>query len=72
MDTKKHRLQFDLTVEALDQLDELKEQARALTRAEVVRNALRLYSWFLNQRAQGKEVLVRTGDEIEKIELMFL
>ena len=49
MDTKnKERLQFDFTPESLERLDRMKEQAQASTRAEVVRNALRLYEWFLN------------------------
>lgn len=50
MDTKnnKERLQFDFTPEALERLDRMKDQAQASTRAEVVRNALKLYEWFLN------------------------
>ncbi len=49
MDTKnKERLQFDFTPESLERLDRMKEQSQASTRAEVVRNALRLYEWFLN------------------------
>ena len=49
MDTKnKERLQFDFTPESLVRLDHMKEQAQASTRAEVVRNALKLYEWFLN------------------------
>jgi len=70
MNTKKHRLQFDITHESLQELDALKEQARAATRAEVVRNALRLYSWFLSQQAEGKHILVRKGDRTEKIEFL--
>src|SRR6266700_5976851 len=49
MDTKnKERLQFDFTPESLERLDRMKELAQASTRAEVVRNALKLYEWFLN------------------------
>lgn len=44
----KERLQFDFTLEALERLDRMKEQTQASTRAEVVRNALRLYEWFIN------------------------
>ena len=50
MDTKsKERLQFDFSQEALERLDRMKEQTQVATRAEVVRNALRLYEWFLNE-----------------------
>lgn len=44
----KERLQFDFTLDALERLDHMKEQTQAATRAEVVRNALRLYEWFVN------------------------
>lgn len=50
MDTKrKERLQFDFSPEALQRLDEIKEKTQATTRAETVRNALRLYEWFVNE-----------------------
>jgi hypothetical protein len=42
----KQRIQFDFTPEALRRLDELKEQVEASTKAEVIRNALKLYEWF--------------------------
>lgn len=67
---EKHRLQFDLTPEALKSLDELKDQAKAATRAEVVRNALRLYAWYLTQHSQGYNVQLRKGDEVKQIELL--
>ena len=64
--TAKRRIAFDLSPEALEQLEALQHQAGAATRAEVVRNALRLYAWFLEQRKQGYEVVLRS-DEREKI-----
>ncbi len=67
---KKHRLQFDLTPEALQALDELKEQAAAATRAEVIRKALRMYSWFLKQRESGTALMLKRGDAISQIEFL--
>lgn len=50
MPTKqKERVQFDFSPEALQRLDDLKEKIDAATRAEVVRNALRLYEWIVNE-----------------------
>ena len=46
---QKERVQFDFSSEALQRLDELKLKVGAATRAETVRNALRLYEWFVNE-----------------------
>jgi len=47
--TKKFRLQFDITTESLEQLDDLMKRVGAKNRAEVVRNALRCYTAQQNQ-----------------------
>ena len=50
MTTKnKERLQFDFSTEALKRLDDIKEKTEASTRAETVRQALRLYEWLVNE-----------------------
>lgn len=46
---QKERVQFDFSPEALKRLDDIKEKTGAATRAETVRNALRLYEWFVNE-----------------------
>lgn len=45
----KQRVQFDFSPEALQRLEDLKERTDATTKAEVVRNALKLYEWFVTQ-----------------------
>jgi hypothetical protein len=45
----KNRLQFDFSDEALEQLDELKDATGAPTRAEVIRQALRMLQWTVEQ-----------------------
>lgn len=45
----KERLQFDFSPEALKRLDDIKEKTDASTRAETVREALRLYEWLVNE-----------------------
>ncbi len=49
MDKHKERLQFDFSSEALKRLDEIKEKTEATTRAETVRDALRVYEWLVNE-----------------------
>jgi hypothetical protein len=50
MSTKnKERLQFDFSTEALKRLDDIKAKTDASTRAETVRDALRLYEWLVNE-----------------------
>ena len=44
----KIRVQFDFTPEALQRLDEIKRATSAATRAETLRDALRLYEWFID------------------------
>lgn len=45
----KQRVQFDFSQEALKRLEEMQERLDAPTKAEVVRNALKLYEWFINE-----------------------
>ena len=44
-------------------LDRMKEQAQASTRAEVVRNALKLYEWFLNDVEPDNTIKVFGEDD---------
>jgi hypothetical protein len=44
----RERIQLDLSPEAVEALDELKEKSHAATRAETIRNALLFYSWLIN------------------------
>ncbi len=67
---KKQRLQFDLTPEAIEQLDQLKDLADASTRADVIRKALRLYSWFISERNSGSEFVVRKGDDESEVKIL--
>ena len=45
----KQRVQFDFSAEALQRLEDLKELTDSSTKAEVVRNALKLYEWLVTQ-----------------------
>ena len=46
---RKERVQFDFSLDALQRLDEIKEKTGASTRAETIRNALKVYEWLVNE-----------------------
>jgi len=43
----KQRVQFDFSPEALRRLEKIQERVDASTKAEVIRNALKIYEWFV-------------------------
>jgi metal-responsive CopG/Arc/MetJ family transcriptional regulator len=65
----KTRLQFDFTEDALGELDELKSATGAPSRAEVIRQSLRLMQWTIEQlRDENATVLVeKNGRQREVI-----
>ena len=66
---QKERIQFDFTLEALQRLDAIKEQTGATSRAETVRNALRLYEWFVNETSP--ESTIKILDENNEVTSVF-
>lgn len=55
---KKERFQLDLTVDVLKRLDEIEIAMGATTRAEAIRNAIRLYYWFIKETTPGSTVKI--------------
>ena len=49
VNTTKQRVQLDFSPEALQRLEDLKLLMDASTKAEVIRNALKIYEWFATQ-----------------------
>lgn len=64
---KIHRVQIDFSENAYDKLLKLKEDAEAETVSSLIRDALGLYDWFIQEKKQGSELLVRKNGEVEKI-----
>lgn len=60
--TTKQRVQFDFSPEALKRLETMQERLDATTKAEVVRNALKLYEWFTTQIDQDSTVEIQDKD----------
>ncbi len=67
----RRRLQLDFSEKAFNKLNELKDKADVRTNAELVRNALRLYEWFLEQRDEDAKIHVVKGSEAKEVELIF-
>jgi len=66
---QKERVQFDFSPEALQRLDEIKDKSGAASRAETVRNALRLYEWFMNET--GPESTIKVLDKNNEVTSVF-
>jgi hypothetical protein len=58
----KQRVQFDFSQEALKRLETMQEHLDASTKAEVVRNALKLYEWFITQIAPDSTIEIQDKD----------
>lgn len=67
----RRRVQIDFSPAAYARLDSIRERSEAQSNAETVRNALRLYDWFLRQRDEGYEVRLVKGDEERAVELLW-
>jgi hypothetical protein len=66
----RQRVQLDFTPEAFARLQEIKDMADATSNAEVVRNAIRLYDWFLQQRREEYKFQLVKGNKVKEIELL--
>ena len=67
----RRRVQIDFSPAAYARLDSIRERSDAQSNAETVRNALRLYDWFMRQREEGYEVRLVKGDEERAVELLW-
>jgi len=61
---RKERLQLEFTPEAMQRLDEIKETSGSATRAETIRNALRLYGWFIKETKADSIIRIIDGQEV--------
>jgi len=66
-DRTRQRVQLDFCQDAFDRLEQIKRLADAKTNAEVVRNALRVYEWFLQQKREGFKLRSVKGDTVREV-----
>ena len=71
---KKERVQLDFSQESLQRLDALKVLIGAGTRAETIRQALRLFDWFINETEPDSviEVTNKHGEVTSKFKASLL
>ena len=68
----RHRLQFEFSAEAYERLNTMKDKTRASSYADLVRNALRMYEWLVEQQENGCEIaLVKEGQPLKAVQFMF-
>jgi len=68
--SERPRLQIDFTPQAYEHLTTMTERAKVKTAADVARNALRLYDWYLQKQEAGYHLLLAKGDEVKQVELL--
>ena len=68
----RYRLQLDFSQREHKRLLKLREKFDAQTNAEVVRNALVVYEWYLDGKERGAVIRITEGDVIKDIELLLL
>lgn len=61
-ESRRIRIQFDFSEDALQHLEELTHVVDASTRAEVIRNALWAYEWLVQKALQDKDLKISAED----------
>ena len=70
-ESERYRLLLNFSPGAHECLLRIRKAADAKTNAEVVRNALRIYEWFLLQRREQFRVQLVKDDVVKEVELLF-
>jgi hypothetical protein len=66
------RIQFEFSPDALERLNKMRELTEASSYAELVRNALRVYEWFVEQDRAGFDIgLVKDETLVKTVKLFF-
>ncbi len=69
-DVERKRVQLDFSSEAYSRLKEIKDLSEAKNLGEVVRNALRVYGWFLEQRRGNFTIQLVKDGRVKEVELI--
>jgi metal-responsive CopG/Arc/MetJ family transcriptional regulator len=68
----KTRLQFDFSEEALKELEQLQEDTGLPTRAELIRQSLKLVQWMLNETSENSATfLIEKNGKMREIVFPF-
>ncbi len=70
--SQKYRVQLDFTPEAFEELEALKSQVQASSRADTVRYAMRVLRWVMEQVSEGGKIQVNRGGKVSEVVFPFL
>jgi hypothetical protein len=65
------KISFDFTINAFEQIEDLRKKTKSTTKAEVLRNALRLYEIWIDRTNDDYETLFKKDDDLIKVEFLF-
>ncbi len=65
------RIQLLFSKAAYAELEELQKEAGLANRSDVIRNAVRLYRWYLDQKREGYALQLEKDSRVKEIELFF-
>jgi hypothetical protein len=69
---KKYRLQIDFSEKAYRELSDLQERLDAQSKSEVIRNALGVLRWVVEESAMGHKILVEKPEGTREIIFHFV
>ena len=67
----RRRVQLDFSQEAYRRILAIRDMSAAKSNAEVVRNALRLYEWFLELKRAKSKLQIVQNDTTREVEILF-
>ena len=65
------QINLECSAEASDRLEAIKRKSNADTNADVIRNALRVYEWHIDQAEQGYKIGLVKDDTLVKTVTLF-
>lgn len=65
------RIQLLFSQAAYAELEEIRHQAKLANRSDVIRNAVRLYKWYMDQMQDGYSLQLEKDNRVKQVELLF-
>jgi IS1 family transposase len=66
------RIQFEFSADAVERLERMKKETEKSSYAEIVRDSLRVYEWFLQQEKAGYDIGLVKDENLVKTVKLFL
>ena len=63
----RNRVQIEFSPEAWEDFIELKSSAKVSSNADLVRKALGLYKWYLNEVSAGNKILLQEKESVKEV-----